>query len=142
MKLTKKVLYNTAKPCDFRWPYQNQQLSEQMLVFMRSENGIGLAAPQIGIAKRVFVMAIDGTTWTCFNPEILDTDSNLTDYTEGCLSFPGEECKIKRPSAVAVKYQNSHGHWTHEQLDGLVARCFQHELDHLDGITMQDRAKE
>lgn len=142
MKLTKKVLYNTAKPCDFKWPHQNRLVAEQMLDLMRRENGIGLAAPQVGIAKRIFVMEVDSTIRACFNPEIVDQDSNLTDYTEGCLSFPGESFTIKRPESIQVRYHNLQGQVIEEQLTGLAARCFQHELDHLDGITMHQRAKE
>lgn len=142
MKLTKKVLYNRARECEFRWPYQNKQLADEMLAFMRKENGIGLAAPQIGIAKRLFVMETEGTIRACFNPEIVNQDANLTDYTEGCLSFPGESFTIKRPESVQVRYQNLQGQVIEETLTGLTARCFQHEYDHLDGITMHDRAKE
>jgi len=143
MKLTNKVLYRPARVFeDFRSKTQNDFLVGQMIVFMKKNNGIGLAAPQIGVSKRLFVMEIDGTQRACFNPEIVDHSDDLTEYPEGCLSFPGEECKIKRPSAVSVRYQTVTGDWVQESLSGLTARCFQHELDHLNGITMHDRAKE
>lgn len=142
MKLTKKVLHNRAKPCDFQWPYQNSELANQMLQIMRKENGIGLAATQIGIAKRIFVMEVSGITRACFNPEILQSSQNIVDFNEGCLSFPGEQCTIKRPDSISVKYHNVQGVVIQEDLSGLEARCFQHELDHLDGITMWDRYKE
>jgi len=143
MKLTNKVLYRPAKPfVDFDHPAQNSFLANQMFSLMKKNNGIGLAAPQIGISRRLFVMEIDQTQRACFNPEITSSSADLTEYTEGCLSFPKDECKIKRPSVVAVRYQNVQGIWIEEQLQGLEARCFQHELDHLDGITMHDRAKE
>ncbi len=143
MKLTNKVLYRPAKPFDsFTHPTQNEFLVGQMLTFMRRNNGIGLAAPQVGISKRLFVMSIDGVERACFNPEIAQASADLTEYAEGCLSFPGEECKIKRPSAVSVRYQTTDGSWKQERLNGLEARCFMHELDHLDGITMHDRIKE
>ena len=142
MKLTKRVLHNQAKPCDFQWPYQNSELANRMLQIMRKENGIGLAATQIGISKRIFVMEVSGITRACFNPEILQSSQNLVDFNEGCLSFPGEQCTIKRPDSISVKYHNVQGVIIQEELSGLEARCFQHELDHLDGITMWDRYKE
>jgi peptide deformylase len=143
MKLTNKVLYRPAKPfADFDHPAQNSFLATQMFLLMKKNNGIGLAAPQIGVSRRLFVMEIDQIQRACFNPEITDSSADLTEYIEGCLSFPQDECKIKRPSAVSVRYQNVQGTWIEEQLQGLEARCFQHELDHLDGITMHDRAKE
>jgi peptide deformylase len=143
MKLTNKVLYRPAKKVeDFGRPSQNSFLAEQMFSFMKKNNGIGLAAPQIGVSRRLFVMEIDRVKRVCFNPEITDHSTDLTEYIEGCLSFPQDECKIKRPGIVSVRYQTAEGIWIEEQLQGLEARCFQHELDHLDGITMHDRAKE
>jgi len=143
MKLTNTVLYRPAKTFeDFAHPARNSFLANQMFSFMRKNNGIGLAAPQVGISKRLFVMEVDAVQRACFNPEITDQSADLTDYPEGCLSFPGDECKIYRASAITVRYQNTQGIWIQEQLDGLAARCFQHELDHLNGITMHDRAKE
>jgi peptide deformylase len=143
MKLTNKVLYRPAKPfTDFHLITHNDFMVQQMFSFMKKNNGLGLAAPQIGLGKRLFVMEIQGTQRACFNPEIINQSDDLTDYPEGCLSFPGEECKITRPRTVTVRYQTVSGSWTEETLDGMAARCFQHELDHLNGITMHDRAKE
>lgn len=143
MKLTRKVLRNKAKPwvftgCDF----QTQDMVNKMLAIMRKEKGIGLAAPQIGISRRVFVMEINGHLRTCFNPEIISHGSDFTDFVEGCLSFPGESCNINRPSDIKVRYSNTNGEVIEEDLTGLESRCFQHEYDHLEGITMHDRAKE
>lgn len=142
MKLTRRVLHKRAKAADFQYPVQNQQLIKQMFDFMHKENGIGLAAPQIGISKRIFVMSVYGVNRDCFNPEILQDGAELAEFEEGCLSFPGESCKIKRPDTIIVRYQNYAGEWAQASLTGLEARCFQHELDHLDGITMHDRTKE
>ena len=142
MRLTKRVLYRKAKPVDFRYPEQNRLLVLQLLEFMRKENGIGLAAPQIGISRRIFVMDTAGWQGACFNPEITHSSKNLVDFDEGCLSFPGEHCIIQRPDWVDVRYQDYNGHWHTERFFGILARCFQHELDHLDGITMWDRIKE
>ena len=142
MRLTRKVLKNRARPCTFGQPTRNQHLAESMLEFMREKKGIGLAAPQIGMSRRLFVMSVNGHDRMCFNPEILDFSPDQTEMVEGCLSFSGKSCIIKRASKIAVRYQNYRGVWYNESMEGLMARCFQHELDHLDGIVMQDRHKE
>ena len=142
MELTKRVLHLRAKPVGFRYPEQNRLLAQRMRQFMIQENGIGLAAPQIGIAKRIFVMQIQAWQRACFNPQITQRSDHAVDFDEGCLSFPGEHCIIKRPEWVDVRYQDHQGQWHTERFSGLLARCFQHELDHLDGITMWDRHKE
>ena len=141
MDFTKRVLRNRAKPCEFDYPVANQTLADDMLSTMRRAHGIGLAAPQIGISRRVFVMDT-GQSRVCFNPEILASSDEMIQMAEGCLSFPGESCTITRPRWVQVRYQDSEGTWTEHRLLDLEARCFQHELDHLDGIVMQDRYKE
>jgi peptide deformylase len=87
-------------------------------------------------------MEIQQQRRACFNPEIIEHSQNLVDYDEGCLSFPGDQCTIKRPEWIAVRYQNPQGEWLEEKMSGLWARCFQHELDHLNGVTMWDRHKE
>ena len=142
MKLTKRVLYTRAKPVEFLYPEQNRLLAQNLRRFMINENGIGLAAPQIGVSRRVFVMETQGWQRTCFNPLIMMTSVESVDFDEGCLSFPGEHCIIKRPEWVDVRYQDHRGDWYAERFSGLLARCFQHELDHLDGIVMWDRHKE
>lgn len=140
MKLTRKVLYRPARFCGFESPQKNFFLAQQMLSFMRANGGIGLAASQIGISKRIFVIDINGDVMQCFNPKIVWTNQDQSQSLEGCLSFPNEQTPVRRPESVAVEYQDHQGVWQQKQLSGLVARCFQHELDHLDGITMFDRA--
>lgn len=143
MKLTRRVLYLPAKQCDFKWPMSNNMLAQQMTTFMKQQQGIGLAAPQIGIRKRLFVMAVaDQKERHCFNPEITSVDSELIEMDEGCLSFIDESYIILRPGNIKVRYQTSSGTFVSEELSGLLSRCFQHELDHLNGIVMQQRYKE
>lgn len=142
MRLTRRILHHRANPVKFDYPTKNQQLEQQLFDFMQKQNGLGLAAPQVGIKSRVFVMKINDRTWACFNPEIEQAGQKLVGFAEGCLSFPGDECTITRPQTVTVRYQDYKGQWYHETLSGLESRCFQHELDHLDGITMWDRLKE
>jgi peptide deformylase len=139
MKLTRRVLHKIARPVDFSFPWKNQRLANTLLEFMLTQNGIGLAAPQVGISQRVFVMKIGLRSWACFNPQILKHSDDFTNLDEGCLSFPGDQCTINRPNAIQVKYCTASGDIIQEHLIGLASRCFQHELDHLDGITMHDR---
>jgi peptide deformylase len=142
MELTRRTLKLKLKPADLSNQWANEDLVQRMLRIMRDHHGIGLAANQIGERIRMFVMYIDGHSWDCFNPEIVQDYNDLTDYDEGCLSFPGESCIIKRPNTIDVRYYNVSGVEIREKLTGLASRCFQHELDHLNGITMQDRYKE
>lgn len=142
MKLTDRVLRKKAKPVTFAYPVRNENLSKAMLALMYQERGIGLAATQVGLSQRLFVMGIDGQERACFNPEITQLGSTIVEFNEGCLSFKGDQCIINRPDEISVRYQNHRGDWYTERLSGLWARCFQHELDHLDGITMWDRYRE
>jgi peptide deformylase len=142
MKLTRRVLKNQAKLVDFDFPHRNLDLQTQLLCFMKQHHGIGLAAPQVGISKRVFVIGINSEEECFFNPEITSASPECLDFDEGCLSFPGEHCIIKRPKEVSVRYQDYQGQHKQKTFQGLWARCFQHELDHLNGVTMWDRHKE
>jgi len=142
MKLTHKVLTQRAKTVTFEYLWKNQKLAQDMLRFMRENGGIGLAATQVGLRKRIFVMEVQGWQRACFNPEITETSPEQVDWAEGCLSFPGEQCIIRRPQWIDVRYQDYQGHWHSERFTGILARCFQHELDHLNGKTMWDRHKE
>ena len=142
MKLTQRTLRNRAALVEFQYPESLRQQAQQMLRFMSQQGGIGLAATQIGLRNRVFVMQIDGKQYQCFNPEIEKLGDDMVEFDEGCLSFPGKSCKLLRPDTVDVRYQDSEGVWHWETLTGLASRCFQHEIDHLDGITMWDRQEE
>ena len=142
MKLTRRVLQNRAKPVDFRYPLRNQIMAQRLQDFMIQQRAIGLSANQVGINQRVFVMKVADRLRWCFNPEILEWSDSSVEFDEGCLSFPGDQCTITRPAEITVRYQNAQGDWSEERLQDLEARCFQHELDHLNGITMWDRHKE
>ena len=142
MELTRRTLKLVLKPANLSNQWANEDLVSRMRTLMQAESGIGLAANQCGERIRMFIMLIDGVFWECFNPEVLEHSYNLTEFNEGCLSFKGESVIIKRPDTVTVRYHDSKGKEHVEQLTGLPARCFQHELDHLNGITMHDRYKE
>lgn len=144
-KLGEEVL---RKQCE---PVQPEEINDEfrsilndMFETMISANGVGLAAPQVGIAKRFFVvMADDDVRRVFINPTITKTSNDLVDYEEGCLSIPGVYENIKRPSKVSVSAINENGkHFTIEEADGLLARVIQHENDHLDGVLYIDRGDE
>jgi peptide deformylase len=142
MELTRRTLKIKCKPATFNNQWVNEDLINRMQVLMHANGGIGLAANQCGERVRVFIMLINGEFWACFNPEIIEVSADLAKFDEGCLSFPGETCIIKRPDSILVKYFDITGIEIIERLVGLPSRCFQHELDHLNGITMHDRFKE
>jgi peptide deformylase len=117
-------------------PEDPETLVQHMYMVMLAEGGVGLSASQIGKLYRVFVMndSQAGKSYSCFNPEIVEYSSEEVSMEEGCLSFPGLALEVKRAKEVTVRYQNINSEWVEEHLTGLMARCYQHELDHLNGI--------
>ena len=110
-----------------------------MLELMRASNAIGLAGNQVGLLRRVFVMrTTDGREFGCFNPWIMIGDNDLINGKEGCLSFPNLWLKVERHNKITAAYLDNTGKQCIIELEGLDARCFQHELDHLDGITFTE----
>ena len=118
------------------------QLEKDLIETMFREDGIGLAANQVGIKARVFVMGhrdYPEAAQAFFNPMVVATIDEVEDLEEGCLSFPGIFVNIKRPKKIKVRWQNSKGEWQEDVFDGYNCKCFLHELDHLEGIVFQDR---
>lgn len=115
-------------------------LINEMFETMIEANGVGLAAPQVGIGKRFFVIIADDDVRRVFvNPQIISTSNDLVDYEEGCLSLPKIYENIKRPSQVTVQALNENGKPFTIEADGLLARIIQHENDHLNGIVFIDK---
>ena len=101
---------------------------------MKQGKGVGLAAPQVGIPRRFFVMQIDGDKQRVFvNPEIVETSMELDSFEEGCLSIPGVYADLDRPAEIRVQAWNERGRRFTLGADGFLARVIQHELDHLNG---------
>ena len=124
-----------------------EQLEKDMIEFMLANRGIGLAANQIGITKRVFVMGSNTIPnfpppFAVFNPKIKEASSELVLDEEGCLSYPGLFLKVKRPSWVVAEYQDSQGTVKEIRVDGYLNKCFQHEYDHLNGVCFVDRVSQ
>ena len=120
-----------------------QKLMDDMLETMYAAPGIGLAAIQIGIPKRVIVLDIaqkEGSKNPIFfvNPEIIEKSENNSTYEEGCLSVPGQFAEIDRPDKCYVKYLDYHGQAKEIKAEGMLATCIQHEIDHLEGILFID----
>ena len=132
-----------------------RQLMEDMLETMYDAPGIGLAAIQVGVPKRVLVIdlqeregepAAEGEAppprirrpYYFINPEILWASEELSVYNEGCLSVPEQYADVERPAQIRVRYLDRNGVQREEQLDGLMATCLQHEMDHLEGILFID----
>jgi len=120
-----------------------QKLMDDMLETMYAAPGIGLAAIQIGIPKRIIVLDInykEGTKNPMFfvNPEIINKSKNNSIYEEGCLSVPGQFAEIARPDKCQVKYLDYYGEVKEINAEGMLATCIQHEMDHLEGILFID----
>jgi peptide deformylase len=105
---------------------------------MRENDGLGLASPQVGLPYRAFVMRAENIIGV-FNPKIVDASSEMVYLEEGCLSYPNLWVKIKRPKKIKVRFTNPDGQTETRVFDGMSARVFQHELDHLDGVCFIDR---
>lgn len=122
-----------------------RKLAADMLETMYYERGIGLAAVQVGVHKRLLVVDVNwseedgpGDQYVLINPEILSADSELNKYKEGCLSFPDQYAEVTRPASVKVRYTDLDGKQQEQEFEGLLATCIQHEIDHINGIVFVD----
>lgn len=118
------------------------ELAGDMIETMHHENGVGLAAPQVGILKRLFVMNIEEEEGdvVVINPEIIAQEGTQKEI-EGCLSLPGLYAYVNRPEKLVLKYQNLAGEEQTIEAEGLKAICICHETDHLDGVLFRDKAE-
>ena len=122
---------------------ETRKLMDEMLETMYQAPGIGLAAVQIGILKKIVVIDVSKekekkSPLFLVNPEILNRSKETSIYEEGCLSLPGQFAEIERPSECLLKYIDYHGKEKQLKADGLLATCIQHEVDHLNGILFVD----
>ena len=137
-----KLLRQISKPVE-NVGKEEQQLMNDMLDTMYDANGIGLAAIQIGIPKRIIVMDISKDEnkkdpMYFVNPKIRNKDSSISTYEEGCLSVPNQFAEIDRPKKCDVEYLDYNGEKKTLHAEGLLATCIQHEMDHLEGILFID----
>ena len=108
---------------------------------MKLYNGLGLSANQCGVFERVFIVGNGEIVIVCINPKVIKVSEDLIKDNEGCLSFPGLFLKVERASSVEVEYYDYQGKKYNTTFTGLTARCFLHELDHMNGITMDKHVK-
>ena len=123
---------------------QTRTLMDDMLETMYAAPGVGLAAPQIGVNKRIIVMDVarhdeKPEPLKLVNPEVMSASDVLVLREEGCLSFPQQYAEVERPETVHIRYINENSEVKELQAEGLAAICIQHEIDHLDGVLLTDR---
>jgi len=140
-----KALNESSEVWDFdKEELDPEKLEFDMCNFMLNHNGIGLAANQLNIKKRVFAIGSKNVPgfpepFCVFNPVILEASEEHVLDKEGCLSFPGLWLHLQRPKMIVAQYQNSKGETKEAKVEGYLAKCFQHELDHLNGICFVDK---
>ena len=135
-----KVLRGKAKRVG-RIDDSTRRLIDDMIETMREAPGVGLAAPQVGVPLRVIVVEYEDELYTVVNPEIVKATGDITDE-EGCLSAPNWQGPVARASSVLVKGRDRNGREVRIKADGWLARIFQHEVDHLDGILFLDKVQD
>ena len=135
------VLRKVCKPVK-SMTARTEELIDDMFETMYDSNGVGLAAPQVGVLKRIVVIDVmDGNPLVLINPEIIETEGEQTG-PEGCLSLPGLEGEVTRPERVVCKALDRNMDEITVEGEGLLARCICHELDHLDGILYKDKVND
>ena len=132
MTVKEPCLHKVCRPVE-KFDGKLHKLLDDMKETLLDANGVGLAAPQVGILRRVVVVDTGEEMLELVNPELLET-SGEQEGAEGCLSVPGKYGLVKRPMVAKVRAQDRDGNWFEVEGEELIARCFCHELDHLDGI--------
>ena len=125
------ALHKVCRPVE-KFDWRLHKLLDDMRETLAQANGVGLAAPQVGILRRVVVVDTGEDILELVNPELLETDGEQ-EGAEGCLSVPGKYGEVTRPYIVRVRAQDRDGNWFEAEDEGLTARCFCHEIEHLDG---------
>ncbi len=132
------VLRQPAEPVDVI-DDEIRSICQTMVEVMIRENGAGLAAPQIGISKRIFVLDADNEFYIVINPELVELSEEVEELKEGCLSVPGVNAPIARSTRAVVEGLNLNGERVRITGEGLMARAIQHEMDHLNGYLYFDQ---
>jgi peptide deformylase len=132
-------LLEVSEEWDFRIDGSPEELVRAMSTFMTANGGVGLAAPQLGIKKRIFIMGNFIKLVACINPKIVSLSDERENDLEGCLSFPDLFMKVKRPTSAMVQYNTISGELVERELTGFECRVFLHEYDHLIGVTFDQR---
>ena len=133
------VLHQICRPVE-KFDRRLWDLLDDMAETLEKANGVGLAAPQVGVLRRLFIMNTGDGLRECINPVILE-QSGEQECVEGCLSSPGEYGLILRPQTVKLQAQDRHGKFFIVKLEDLAAECAVHEADHLDGVLFKSKVK-
>ncbi|XQW83798.1 peptide deformylase [Thalassotalea piscium] len=143
------ILANTSAPVEDILSTETQSMIEDLLTLVEKAGGMGIAAPQIGIAKRVFIVCSKPNNrypnapkmkpTAIINPKIIEYKGDIIEDWEGCLSVPKLRGLVPRYDIINVEYYDSEGQVHQKELSGFIARIFQHEIDHLDGISFVER---
>ncbi len=141
VKLGSAVLRQVAAPVTRILTGETQKLIERMKATMQKANGLGLAAPQVGVSQRIIIFDVDDEISVIVNPVISGCRGEQVDPMEGCLSIPGLQGQVKRFNELRVRGQDQRGRPVSRKVTELEARVIQHEVDHLDGILFIDRAE-
>lgn len=137
---THPLMTTSLEDFDFKNPpVDTVELANNLIETMTAHRGLGISANQCGLPHRVFVLWAE-KPFVCFNPRIIDSNTEIGSLEEGCVSYPHLLVKVKRPTIIKVRYQDVHGEMHTEKFIGMTARAFQHELDHVNGITFTKRA--
>lgn len=135
IKASDPILNQNTNRFDFNNPqFDIDETVGQMWDVMAANYGMGLAGPQVGLPFKIFIMKGVTKRYTCFNPSFIFIGDEVISLEEGCLSFPELKLSIIRPKRILAKWQDETG-IKEEEMDGWLSRCFQHENDHLSGIT-------
>lgn len=139
VKYDSSILHTPPSLFVFGGEVDGELLANMLVDRMRELGGIGLSANQVGVNASVFVMGAGDVSLVAFNPKILSYSKEEVSLTEGCLSYPGVYVMVKRPISIVVEYQNTKGETETKELSGLSSRVFQHEYDHMLGLTMKEK---
>ena len=135
------VLRKKAAPIE-RIDADTERICKTMVEAMIRAKGMGIAAPQIGVSKRIIVLDVDGELYVLTNPELVETSAEEIESEEGCLSVPGVEAPVARHATARVRGTTLEGEPAEIRGEGVLARAMQHEIDHLNGILFVDYLSE
>ena len=139
VKFGDEVLNKKCRPVE-KFDHKLAVLLDDMADTLYEAYGVGLAAPQVGILRRAVIIDVGEGLIELINPEIIEVSKETQIDAEGCLSNPGKYGLVERPMRVKVRAQDRHGNWYEKEGEGLLARAFCHELDHLEGVLFTSRA--
>lgn len=138
-----EALHTVAQSNPFDSDIKWEEKEQEIITLMKDRMGVGLACPQLGVGYRMFAMTfMSGESIGIYNPEILESSNERVPMEEGCLTFPLLYFIVTRPKTVKVRFQTYDGETVEDWMDGRDARCFQHELDHINGIIYLEYASD